>query len=149
MAPITKAYGMFAQNQFGAAAAARIDWVNDVIKATLHTSAYVPNQDAHTVYTDLSNELITGGGYTAGGVALSGKTLTYNAPAHEARMDAVDPQWPGATFTVRFMVLRKDTGTPGTSPLILYVDFGADVSSAGGTFTAQLDATGILKAVVV
>jgi hypothetical protein len=44
--------------------------------------------------------------------------------------------------------VRKDTGTAATSPLLGYVDFGADVSATGAAFTITWDATGVLKAVI-
>jgi hypothetical protein len=45
-------------------------------------------------------------------------------------------------------VIWKDTGSAATSPLLGYVDFGADETSSG-TFTLQWDATdGVLRAVV-
>lgn len=48
-------------------------------KITLHTSAFTPNDATNEVYADLANELATGGGYTAGGLALTGVSLTQTA----------------------------------------------------------------------
>jgi len=52
------------------------DWLSDTIKASLHTATYSPNRDTHETKADLTNE-VTGTGYSAGGVALASKTITY------------------------------------------------------------------------
>lgn len=46
------------------------------LRLTLHTNAYVPNRATHDRVADLTNELGTAGGYTAGGVALANPTVT-------------------------------------------------------------------------
>jgi hypothetical protein len=56
-----------------------IDWDSDALVWTQHTSTYVPNQDTHAYVSDLTNELTTGGGYTAGGLAIASPTRTYTA----------------------------------------------------------------------
>jgi hypothetical protein len=55
------------------------DWDSDAITVTLHTSSYTPNLDTHAYVSDLTNELGTAGGYTAGGLTLSSLTRTYTA----------------------------------------------------------------------
>lgn len=55
-----------------------VDFLSDTIKMALTTSAYTPNRDTHEFFSDITNE-ITGTGYTAGGVALASKTITYTA----------------------------------------------------------------------
>ena len=44
----------------------QIDFDSDALVWTLHTSTYTPNYDTHAFVSDLTNELTTGGGYTAG-----------------------------------------------------------------------------------
>jgi hypothetical protein len=56
-----------------------IDWDSDAFKFTLHTSTYTPNLDTHAYVSDLTNELGTASGYTAGGFA-----MTMSAPAYTA-----------------------------------------------------------------
>jgi hypothetical protein len=58
-------------------------------------------------------------------------------------VDAADPSWttvnPG-TLAASHILFYKDTGTAGTSPVILYWDLGGtQTASNGGQFTAQLD----------
>lgn len=55
------------------------DWDSDSIVITLHTSTYAFNLDTNAYVSDLTNELSTGGGYTAGGVTLTSVTKTYTA----------------------------------------------------------------------
>ena len=146
MAVTTKWYGVGAKNQWGATAGNRVDFVGDTIKVALTTSTYTPNQDTHDFFDDITNELPTAGGYTAGGAALAGKTLTYDTGTNEVRLDANDSSWTSATFTARYAIVYKDTGTASTSPLMGYIDFGGDQSVSSGTFSIVYDATGVLKA---
>jgi len=142
-------YGLAIRDQWGATAADRVDWVTDTIKVTLHTSTYTPNQDTDDYFNDATNELTTAGGYTAGGVTLTSKTLTYDGPTNTVRLKAADVTWTGASFTARRAVIRKDTGTASTSHVMGYIDFGADQSPSGVDFTVKGDATdGYLRGVV-
>jgi hypothetical protein len=121
-----------------------INFAGDTIKAMLTTGAYVPAQDTHEFRSAVTNE-VTGTGYTAGGVALTGKTVTYDAATNTLTLDADDPAWANSTITARYLVFYKDTGVATTSPLISYVDFGADVSSTNAAFTYQLPASGLVQ----
>jgi hypothetical protein len=92
----------------------------------------------------VTNEIV-GAGYTAGGVALGTKSVSYDSATNETRLIAANSQWTAASFTARIAVVYKDTGVAATSPLLGWVDFGADETIASGTFTIQWDATGVLK----
>lgn len=138
-------YGQTFTGQYSATAARRIDWVTDTIKVTLHTATYAPNRDTHVFASDLTNELPTAGGYTVGGATLGTKSVSYDATSHETRLIAADPAWTSATFTCRYAAVWKDTGTAATSPLIGYIDLGAQTIT-GGTFTIDLDqVNGVFK----
>lgn len=67
------------RQMFAKAMNKEVDWDSDAFKLTLHTSSYTPNLDTHDYVDDLSAELSTAGGYTAGGFA-----LTLAAPAYTA-----------------------------------------------------------------
>jgi hypothetical protein len=66
------------------------------------------------------------------------------------RFDADDPAWTAVTFTNgRYAIIYKDTGSAATSPLMGYIDFGANQSPSGIDFTIQFDSTdGALRALV-
>ena len=139
MAVTSKAYGLALQSMVNA----EIDFDTATVKAMLCTSAYIPDQDAHRYKSSVTNE-VTGTGYTAGGLTVTGKTVTYTAATNTLSLDCADPTWAASTITARYLVFYVDTGTAGSSPLICYVDFGADVSSSGSAFTYQVPASGLL-----
>lgn len=148
MAITANAYGSLPVGQFSATAARRIDWASDTIKVLLTTSAYTPDQDTHTYLSDVTNE-ITGTGYTAGGQALSGKSVAYDSATNETRLIAAATTWSAATITARRAVVYKDTGSAATSPLIGWVDFGVDQSITGADLALTWDATnGVVKVAV-
>lgn len=120
--------------------------MTDTIKCALVTNTYVPDQDVHDFYADITNELATSGGYTAGGATLGTKSVSYNAATNETRLICADIVWgPGATFgPFRKGIIYKDTGSAATSPLMGYITFDADQSVSNGTFTIDVDATGLL-----
>ena len=127
-----------------------VDLPADTIKVALVTSAYTPNIDTHDYWDDVSANEAAGTGYTAGGATLANKTVTYDAANNRAIFDnTVDTVWSTATVTARYAVIYKDTGTPGTSPLLGYVDFGQDESANAGDFTIQWSADGILRLTAV
>ena len=121
-----------------------IDLDSDTIKVMLVTSSYTPDQDNHDYKDDVTNE-VSGTGYTAGGAALSNKSVSQDNTNDKGVFDADDVTWSSSTITARGAVLYKDTGDDSTSPLICYFDFGSDKSSSNGDFTIQWNADGILN----
>lgn len=121
-----------------------IDLDTDTIKVALVTSTYTPDQDVHDFFDDITNE-VSGTGYTAGGASLANKTVTADNTDNEGVFDADDVSWTTATITARAAIVYKSTGTASTSPLICYIDFGADKVSTAGTFTISWNAEGILN----
>lgn len=121
-----------------------IDLDTDTIKVALVTSSYTPDQDAHDFFDDVTNE-VSGTGYSAGGASLANKAVTADNTDNEGVFDADDVTWSTSTITARGAVIYKSTGTASTSPLICYIDFGADKSSSAGNFTLQWDSEGILN----
>jgi hypothetical protein len=118
------------------------DWDTDTIKTALTTSTYTVDIDTHDFFNDVTNE-ITGTNYTAGGYTLATATSSYDTATDQIRLDAADVSQATATYTARRAVVYKSTGTASTSPLITFLDFGADVSPSAGTFSIVWDATGI------
>ena len=125
-----------------------IDYDTDDIRVMLTTSTYVPAQDTHDYYDDVTNE-VTGTGYTANGESLASKTVTYTAATNKHVLDAADVTWSASTITARIAVIYDRTpATDVTRPLISYQDFESDQSSSGGDFTIQWNASGIIEITV-
>lgn len=137
---LAKPYGLSQKSAFNK----EIDFDTDTIKAMLTTSSYVPNQATHQYKSSVTNE-ITGTGYTAGGVTLASKTVTYNTTLNALILDSADPSWATATFTCRYLVFYVDTGTSSTSALLSYVDFETNQSPVAQTFTYVLPSTGLYQ----
>jgi hypothetical protein len=120
-----------------------IDWDTDDIRVALCTSSYTPAQTTHDYFNDITNELSTGDGYTAGGSTLANATATHSGGT--VTLDADNLSWAAMTGTARYAIIYDvSSGTVTTAqPLIAYVDFGDDVISTGGTFTITWAVGGI------
>jgi len=121
-----------------------IDLGNDTIKVALVTASYTPDQDNHEDFADITNE-VSGTGYTAGGATLSNVSVTKDNTDNEGVFDADDVTWSNSTITARGAVVYKDSGTPATSWLIFYKDFGSDYSSVAGDFKIAWNSEGIVN----
>lgn len=141
-----KWYGQAIMQAFGSGSsgnAPNIDFLSDTIKTMLTTSSYTPDQDAHVFKSDVTNE-VSGTNYSAGGTTLTTKTLGYTSGTNVIKFDSDDASWASSTITARIAVIYDSTpGTDATRPLMIYVDFGADVSTTNGTFTIVFDSAGI------
>ena len=141
MAVTAKVYSKYHLSAVGSGGGP-INWPSDTIKIMLCTSAYTPNQSTDQFKSSVTSEVV-GTGYTATGYTLANKTATTSALV--ATFDnTVDPSWSASTITARYAVVYDSTpATDATRPLIMYIDFGADVVSSGGTFTITFDVAGI------
>jgi hypothetical protein len=125
-----------------------IDIDTDSLKVMLCTSGYTPDQDAHQYKSDVTNE-VTGTGYTAGGVALTGVTVTYTAGTNVIKVAGSNPSWSSSTITARYAVLYDSSpASDATRPLLAFQNFGADVSTISGTFQITWNASGIFTITV-
>ncbi len=103
-----------------------VDFLSDTIKVALHTSSYAPNLDTDEVFSDATNE-VTGTGYSAGGVTLASKTITYTAANSWATAranttaynvgDVVRPS-AGNGHLYRCIVAGTSAGSPPTFPTV-------------------------------
>ena len=114
-----------------------IDLDTDTIKVALCTASYTPST-SHDFFNDITNELSTAGGYTAGGATIASPTISAGV------FDAADTSWTSATFTCRYGILYKSTGDSATSPLIGYIDFDGNQSPSDQTFKIVWNASGII-----
>lgn len=152
MAVTAKWYGKAILNAFGGEAAgeaAQFDWLSDTIKVMLCTALTI-DQDGDEFMSDvIKTEVASGNGYTTRGTTLTGKTLTYNASTNVINFDADDALWSSpTTITAAYAIIYKDSGTDSTSPLLGYVDFGGNVSSASADYKVIWNANGIFSITV-
>jgi hypothetical protein len=106
----------------------------DTLKMALYT-AFSDIGQLTTVYTT-TNE-VTGTGYTAGGVAVTGATISTQTTGPDAGTVYVDfnnVSWPGASFTARGALIYNVTRS---NKSVAVLDFGADkiFSSINNTVT--------------
>jgi len=139
---IAKVYGLGMQSFYSK----EVNFATDTVKVMLCSSGYTPDQDAHRYKSSVTNE-VSGTGYTARGLTLTSKTLSYDSPSNTLTLDAADPTWTATTLSgVHYAVFYVDTGSDGTSPLISYMDFQSDYATTAQDFTIVLPATGIVQA---
>jgi hypothetical protein len=101
----------------------------------LVTSAYTPDKDAHLKRSSVTNE-ITGTGYTAGGQTTA-VTIAKDTANDRITLTFAANNWTSSTLTARAAVIYKSTGTAANDNLVLYNDFGSDISTTNGTFTVS------------
>jgi hypothetical protein len=124
-----------------------IDLDGDTFKVALVASGYTPSVSGHSTFADITNELSTANGYTAGGATLG--TVTWAESGGTATFDCANPSWTasGGAITARYAVIYDDTPTSPADPLVAYClldNTPADVSAADGAdFTISINASGI------
>lgn len=114
----------------------------DTFKMMLLTSSYTPTI-THTKRSDLTANEVTGTGYTAGGKSTA-VTISKDTVNKRNDLDFADNNWTTSTITARYAGIYKSRGGADTADeLVAVIDFGSNVSTTGGTFTA--DVTGPLR----
>ena len=111
------------------------DMDTDTIKIALYTSS--ATLDATTTAYTASNE-VSGTGYTAGGVTLTGATIGTSGTT--AYVDFDDPEWTSASFTTAGALIYNDTTAGDNSIAVL--SFGGDFTVTAGTFRIVFPAPG-------
>lgn len=110
---------------------AAINLSSDTIKAAIVSSAYTPNLSTNEFWSDVVANILN----TAG--TLGSKTVTLGV------FDAADITFTAVTAgsTAKAVVIYKDTGVAGTSPLIAYIDTitGFPLATNGGDISIVWD----------
>ena len=124
-----------------------VDFDTDTLKLALLTSSYVPDQALDEFFSGISANEVSGTGYTAGGIALTGGAVSISG--HILTLDFADlttiAQDAAGFANARIAVIYKDTGTPATSPLVYYHDQGADFGNVAGALDIAFDASGMAQ----
>jgi hypothetical protein len=111
-------------------------------KGALYSNSITPNFSTDTAFgTGTYATDITGTNWAAGGVALTGTTVS-ESPTGSLMFDATDVSVASTTLTgVRCYLLYADA-LAGNNAIVL-VNFGADYATTNGTFAVQWAAAGI------
>lgn len=117
-----------------------IDYDTDTFKMMLVEVGYVPNKGSHAKRSDVTNE-VSGAGYSAGGTVVT-ISITKDTVNHRVDITPSNPSWATSTIpNARGGVIYKSRGGAASADeLVGYVDFGADVSSTGATFSVTITA---------
>lgn len=99
-------------------------------------SGYTENRDAHDFKDDVvANEIAAGGGYTAGGLAVSAPTVSYNTTTNLFTVTFQQAQWPNATISATHCIWYKELGADSVDELGYVNNFGGTVTSTNANFT--------------
>ena len=106
---------------------------------TLYMALYTAFSDIGpltTVYTT-TNE-VTGAGYTAGGVVVTGATISTDVQTGTVYVNFDNVSWPGANFTARGALIYNATQS---NKSVAVLDFGSDktFSSVSNTVTMPVN----------
>lgn len=125
----------------------------NTFKLTLHTSSWTPNNATNEVFADVTNELATANGYTAGGITLANDALTQTAGVVKFTTDAAVWTASGGSIPAwRYGVVRASGTLNGkVDPIVGYFlgdSTPADVpaTTSGNTLTVTMHANGIMSA---
>jgi hypothetical protein len=108
------------------------DLSTDTLKMALYTSYATLNPSTTDYITD--NE-ITGTGYTAGGVAITGVTINSDAATNTVYIDFNNVSWPGASFIARGALIYNSSKS---NKSVAVLDFGSDKIFTSATNTVTM-----------
>ncbi len=109
----------------------------DTLKMALYTG-FADLGPTTTVYTT-TNEVV-GTGYSAGGNAVTGATISVDTQTNTVYVDFNDVSWPGANFTARGALIYNVTQA---NKSVAVLDFGSDktFTSANNTVTMPVNSS--------
>lgn len=122
---------------------------SDTLHAVLCSSAQglsptFAGASTNAQYSDLTNELSTANGYTAGGVAISGVSLTQSSGI--VTLAAGNPSWTITGGGITFKYVAIVDWTTANKDILFYCDMdtsGGSVTSVAGTMLIRTNASGI------
>jgi len=113
----------------------------NTLKMALYTAFATLGPDT-TVYSSVNE--VTGAGYTAGGVTMSGVTIN-TSPTGVVYINFNNVVWSNASFTVRGALIYN-TSQGNSSVAVL--DFGSDKTCSNQTFTVTMPANTATTALI-
>ena len=114
----------------------------DTLKMALYT-ALSDIGPATTVYTT-ANE-VSGTGYTAGGAAVTGATISVDVQTGTVYVDFNNVSWPGANFVARGALIYNVTRS---NKSIAVLDFGSDKTFTSANNTVTMPANTATSALI-
>jgi hypothetical protein len=117
-------------------------------RISLHTSASNASTKTLSIYSELTNEVGSGNGYSSSGKSLATVAWTQGASAGQYKFDADDVVWTatgGSIANIKFAVISNVSG--GASGKLLCksrLTSSQFTLSSGNTLTLQMNASGIL-----
>jgi hypothetical protein len=108
--------------------------IHNLTTDTLKIALYTGNAslDASTTAYSSTNE-VTGTGYTAGGVTITG--VTVNSSGYTAYVSFNNPSWSSASFTARAALIYNSSKANRS---IAVLDFGSNKTVSSNTFLITL-----------
>ena len=116
--------------------------VTDTLRMALYT-AFSDIGPLTTVYTT-TNE-VTGTGYTAGGVVITGATLSTDTQTGTVYVNFNNVSWPGASFTARGALIYNVTRS---NKSVAVLDFGSDKTFSSTSNTVTMPANTATTALI-
>jgi hypothetical protein len=132
----------------GGPEAALASFESGTVKVAAVGPGYTFNQDTHDFFNDISDEIVDAG-YTAGGITLTGKTLTVDAATNKIKLDADNVDWDlTGPEVVHGFVTYISTGVASTSALLSFLDLDPNRTVENGNIEIQWHADGLLRGTV-
>ena len=129
---------------------ADFDWVADSasMKCALMNTAFTgANQSLSLAdfWNDVSSYEASGTGYTAGGKTIGTTACAVGSTSNKTVKfsGGTSTVWSTATITARGAVVYKAVAAASDSPVVFFLDFGADVVATAGDFTITWNTDGM------
>lgn len=114
-----------------------VNFATDTFKMMLVTDSYVASK-SHAKRSEITNE-VTGTGYTSGGNTCTVSVAATDNVNNDVEISFTVPPWSSSTITARAGVIYKSRGGASSADeLVGYVDFGSNITSTNGPFTATV-----------
>lgn len=114
----------------------------DTLKMALYT-AFADIGPTTTAYTAINE--VTGTGYTVGGAAVTGATISVDAQTGTVYVTFDNVSWPGANFTARGALIYNVTAG---NKSVAVLDFGSDKTFTSASNTVTMPANTATTALI-